>query len=81
MNAVCIGLVKSGQWERRWKVTDRAGTLEAFYARLAQERGVPVGRIADAGELAALVAFLVSSQAAYVTGVAINFDGGLADVV
>jgi NAD(P)-dependent dehydrogenase (short-subunit alcohol dehydrogenase family) len=42
---------------------------------------VPVGRIGDAAELASLVAFLVSDQARYVAGVAINFDGGLADVV
>jgi NAD(P)-dependent dehydrogenase (short-subunit alcohol dehydrogenase family) len=81
VNAVCIGLVKSGQWERRWERAGRAGTLEEFYARLARERDVPVGRIGEASELAALVAFLASAQAAYVTGVAINFDGGLVDVV
>ena len=81
VNAVCIGLVKSGQWERRWDREGRPGTLDEFYARIARELGVPLGRIAEAGELAALVAFLASSQAAYVTGVAINFDGGLVDVV
>jgi len=81
VNAVCIGLVKSGQWERRWESAGRPGTLEEFYAHLARERDVPLGRIGDAGELAALVAFLASAQAAYITGVAINFDGGLVDVV
>lgn len=81
VNAVCIGLVKSGQWERRWEREGRPGTLDEFYARIARELGVPLGRIAEAGELAALVAFLASSQAAYVTGAAINFDGGLVDVV
>jgi NAD(P)-dependent dehydrogenase (short-subunit alcohol dehydrogenase family) len=81
VNAVCIGLVKSGQWERRWEREGHPGTLDEFYARVARELGVPLGRIAEASELAALVAFLVSSLAAYVTGVAINFDGGLADVV
>jgi NAD(P)-dependent dehydrogenase (short-subunit alcohol dehydrogenase family) len=81
VNAVCIGLVKSGQWERRWESAGRPGTLDEFYARLAREREVPLGRIGEASELAALVAFLASDRAAYVTGVAINFDGGLVDVV
>jgi len=81
VNAVCIGLVKSGQWERRWEGEGRPGTLDAFYARMAREHGVPVGRIAEASELASLIAFLVSEQARYITGVAINFDGGLLDVV
>jgi NAD(P)-dependent dehydrogenase (short-subunit alcohol dehydrogenase family) len=80
VNAVCIGLVQSGQWERRWAADGRPGTLEAYYEKVAREQEVPVGRIAAADELGALVAFLVSSQAAYLTGVAINFDGGLAGV-
>jgi NAD(P)-dependent dehydrogenase (short-subunit alcohol dehydrogenase family) len=81
VNAVCIGLVKSGQWERRWAREREAGTLDAFYERTARESSVPVGRIGEAAELAALVAFLASSHAAYITGVAINFDGGMAAVV
>jgi 3-oxoacyl-[acyl-carrier protein] reductase len=81
VNGVCVGLVKSGQWERRWEKTGRPGTLEEYYAAMARERGVPLGRVAEASELAALVAFLVSAQAAYITGVAVNFDGGLTGVV
>jgi NAD(P)-dependent dehydrogenase (short-subunit alcohol dehydrogenase family) len=81
VNAVCIGIVKSGQWERRWVAAGRPGTLDDFYTAMAKERAIPVGRVGDAAELASLIAFLVSDQARYVTGVAINFDGGLADVV
>jgi 3-oxoacyl-[acyl-carrier protein] reductase len=81
VNAVCIGLVKSGQWERRWASAGRPGTLESFYAQLARERDVPLGRIGEAEELGALVAFLVSAPAAFITGVAINFDGGHSAVV
>ncbi len=81
VNAVCIGFVKSGQWVRRWEAQGKPGTLEEFYAALARDSRVPLGRIADASELAALVAFLASDQAAYITGVAINFDGGLAGAV
>jgi len=81
VNAICIGLVKSGQWERRWARQERPGTLEAFYEQLARERGVPLGRIGEAEELGALVTFLVSAPAGYITGVAVNFDGGLSGVV
>jgi NAD(P)-dependent dehydrogenase (short-subunit alcohol dehydrogenase family) len=76
VNAVCIGLVKSGQWERRWAHAGRPGTLDGFYEQMARERDVPLGRVGEADELGALVAFLVSAQAEFITGVAINFDGG-----
>jgi NAD(P)-dependent dehydrogenase (short-subunit alcohol dehydrogenase family) len=81
VNAICLGLVKSGQWEQRWTREGRPGTLESFYERLARERDVPLGRIGEAEELGALVAFLVSAQSAFITGVAINFDGGHSAVV
>jgi 3-oxoacyl-[acyl-carrier protein] reductase len=81
VNAICLGLVKSGQWERRWTREGRPGTLESFYERLARERDVPLGRIGEAEELGALVTFLVSAQSAFITGVAINFDGGHSAVV
>lgn len=81
VNAVLIGAVKAGQHERRWEANGRPGTIDAFYEQMAVDRGVPVGRIADASELADLVAFLVSERARYITGVAINFDGGISPVV
>jgi NAD(P)-dependent dehydrogenase (short-subunit alcohol dehydrogenase family) len=51
------------------------------YERMAREREVPLGRIGEAEELGALVAFWVSAQAAFITGVATNFDGGHSAVV
>ena len=42
---------------------------------------VPLGRVGEAEEFADLCAFLVSERAAYITGVAINLDGGMAPVV
>jgi len=74
VNTICIGLVKSGQWERRAK-----GDLDAFYKDIAKR--VPLGRVGEAEEFADLVAFLVSERAAFITGTAINFDGGMASVV
>ena len=74
VNTVCIGLVKSMQWERRAK-----SDVEAYYREVAKR--VPLGRVGDASEFGDLVAFLVSARAAYITGTAINFDGGMAAVV
>jgi len=74
VNTICIGLVKSAQWERRAK-----GDVDAFYKDVAKR--VPLGRVGEASEFADLVAFLVSERAAFITGTAINFDGGMASVV
>src|SRR5436309_5770778 len=74
VNTICLGVVKSAQWERRAK-----GDLDAFYKDIAKR--VPVGRVGEAEEFGDLVAFLVSERAAYITGTAINFDGGLSAVV
>ncbi len=48
--------------------------LEAELAPLAQT--VPMGRLGHPRELAALVAFLASERASYITGVAYQVDGG-----
>jgi len=38
---------------------------------------VPLGRVGEAGEIAAAVEFLVSEDASYVTGIVLAVDGGL----
>jgi 3-oxoacyl-[acyl-carrier protein] reductase len=43
----------------------------------ALERAIPVGRFGEAAEVAALVAFLCSSEAGYITGAALDINGGL----
>jgi NAD(P)-dependent dehydrogenase (short-subunit alcohol dehydrogenase family) len=75
VNTICIGLVKSAQIARRAK----DGDLDAHYRELAKR--VPVGRVAEASEFADLVAFLASERNQYITGTAINFDGGMSSVV
>ena len=72
VNTICLGVVKSGQWERRVK-----GDRDAFYREMAEKRRIPLGRFGEAHEFADLVAFLCSERAAYITGTAINFDGGM----
>ncbi len=75
VNTICIGLLKSEQWVRR----AGARPVEELYEELSA--GVPLGRIGEEAEYADLVAFLVSDRAAYITGTAINLDGGMAAVV
>ena len=42
---------------------------------------IPLGRMGRAEEVADLIAFLASGRASYITGTAINVDGGLSGVV
>ena len=79
VNAVLIGLVESDQWVRRSQST--GVPLEAIYANLPRDNGIPLGRVGQAEEFADFVAFLLSSRAAFISGCAINFDGGMSAAV
>jgi 3-oxoacyl-[acyl-carrier protein] reductase len=84
VNTVCIGLIKSGQHERRYarlKPENPHLTLEELYASMAKTRGVPLGRVGDANEAGDVITFLASERASYLTGIAINIDGGTSAVV
>ena len=76
VNTICIGLIKSAQWERRVKP---GGDMESYYREVGSR--VPLGRVGDAHEFGDLVAFLVSERAAFITGTAINLDGGASAVI
>jgi NAD(P)-dependent dehydrogenase (short-subunit alcohol dehydrogenase family) len=79
VNAVLIGLIESGQWVR---MAAGSGTgLGEFYDRFAEDAGIPLGRFGRAAEFADLGCFLLSRRASYLTGTAINLDGGLSPVV
>ncbi len=84
VTTVCIGLIKSGQHERRYARQKEANphfTTEEFYAGLAKGRGVPLGRVGEAHEAGDVIAFLASERASYLTGIAVNIDGGTSAVV
>jgi NAD(P)-dependent dehydrogenase (short-subunit alcohol dehydrogenase family) len=53
--------------------------VEEHYKALAKE--IPIGRMGEAEEFANLACFLVSEQGGYITGTAINVDGGRSPVV
>lgn len=70
-NAVCPGTVESPSLDDRLRATgDYDAARAAFVARQ------PIGRIAQADEIAALVIYLASNESSYTTGVAHVIDGG-----
>ena len=70
-NAVCPGTVDTPSLHERLRATgDYEGALKAFTARQ------PMGRVAEAWEIAELVVYLASDESAFMTGQAVVIDGG-----
>ena len=70
-NAICPGTVESPSLHDRLHATgDYEAAMKAFIARQ------PMGRIAKAEEIAALVVYLASDESAFTTGQAHIIDGG-----
>jgi NAD(P)-dependent dehydrogenase (short-subunit alcohol dehydrogenase family) len=67
-NAVLPGVVRTPLMAG---TLDRPGVTEAFVER------TPLGRIAGSDDIAAVVAFLASQSARWVTGVSLPVDGGM----
>ena len=78
VNAVLIGLIESGQWIRM--ATASGAEVGDLYEQLARGSDIPLGRVGRAEEFGDLVAYLLSARSSYVTGTAINLDGGLSPV-
>ena len=78
VNAVCPGLVDTARLD--WSIKARAGSTEAdeIRARMLAEhsKGIPLGRVGTAEEVASVIAFLCSSDSSHITGQAIGIDGG-----
>ncbi len=80
VNAVCPGSVNTDRlnyWEQA-QAKAQGISLEEFRARIVAEagKGVPLGRIAEPEDVANVVAFLASDEAAFITGQAYNVNGG-----
>ncbi len=70
-NAVCPGTVDTPSLHERLRGTgDYEAAKKAFTARQ------PMGRLAEAREIAALVVYLGSDESAFMTGQAVVIDGG-----
>jgi len=79
VNAMLIGFIKSDQIRRLHESQGSNQSLEDFIA--AAGARLPMGRMGEAEEVANLALFLASDAASYITGCAINMDGGLSKVV
>jgi NAD(P)-dependent dehydrogenase (short-subunit alcohol dehydrogenase family) len=86
VNSVCLGLIDTGQWRRRYEAADSGGSsagvsYEEWSAALAAERGVALGRLGRAEEVAHPIVALLSPRASYITGASIDVGGGVARYV
>ncbi|TCQ10481.1 meso-butanediol dehydrogenase/(S,S)-butanediol dehydrogenase/diacetyl reductase [Rhizobium sp. PP-F2F-G36] len=68
VNAVCPSLTRTGMTE---DIMDDEPLLQTFYER------IPLGRVCEPEEVAAVIAFLASPDASFITGANIAVDGGL----
>ncbi|RRO19937.1 SDR family oxidoreductase [Saccharopolyspora rhizosphaerae] len=78
VNSVCLGLIDTGQWRDRYERSGSALDFAAWSAELAADRGIPLGRLGTAEEVAFPVLTLLSPRASYLTGTAIDVGGGVA---
>lgn len=73
INTICPGMIDT---PRLQKVTEQSGgPMEEL------TREIPVGRVGQAEEVAALAAFLASRHAGYLTGLTFPIEGGLRKAV
>ena len=76
-NCICPGVVDTPMWAKLdadWTALEGWERGEAWKRRTA---GIPLGRPERPEDVAGLVAFLASGDSDYLTGQAINIDGGL----
>lgn len=79
VNALLVGLIDSDQWVRRHAREGHNVDYAEYTA--AMGKPVPLGRIGRAEEFAATALFLCSEAGGYITGTALNVDGGRSPVV
>jgi 3-oxoacyl-[acyl-carrier protein] reductase len=79
VNALLVGLIVTDQIVRRHRTEGTNVSLEDYVAKAGA--AVPLGRMGKAEEFANIACLLVSDKGGFVTGTAINVDGGMSPVV
>jgi NAD(P)-dependent dehydrogenase (short-subunit alcohol dehydrogenase family) len=78
-NAVTPGPTATGAWIGEGGLADQQGERDAVLAKVGAGR--PLGRLAEPHEIAAVIVFLASDAASYVTGAAWSADGGTVPII
>lgn len=78
-NAVTPGPTATEAWLGEGGLADQQGDRDAVLAKVGAGR--PLGRLAEPEEIAAVIAFLASERASYVTGAAWSADGGTVPII
>jgi 3-oxoacyl-[acyl-carrier protein] reductase len=78
-NAVTPGPTATEAWLGDGGLADQQGEREEVLAKVGAGR--PLGRLAEPEEIAAVIAFLASERASYVTGAAWSADGGTVPII
>jgi NAD(P)-dependent dehydrogenase (short-subunit alcohol dehydrogenase family) len=73
INAICPGDTFVERWMKEGYYK-KSGAVTEEQARL--DDNIPLGRVADASEIARAVLFLASDDSSYMTGAALVVDGG-----
>lgn len=79
VNSLHVGRIESDQWVKRHAAEDKGRSMREFYDEMGGI--IPMGRVGTAEEFANVACFLASDAGSYVTGAAINVDGGMCPVV
>ena len=78
VNAFCPGIIDTDMWAYNDEVWGKLlGTYKPGELMAEWVRGIPMARAGTGEDVAGLVTFLASDDAAYITGQTINVDGGL----